>query len=239
MGQAGSDLGHGTGPSGASGLDQLEHGVVKTGAHVGAIGQRHHAFGQHRIRHTALVAPQIGRMDAFDAQPLLHVTVLGKQADRRHLMARQHRLQVFADGKAGTLDHADGVVGATRRGLDERLRHGLQGPHHQRHRCHAHHLKGSGGLVHLLARQAQRTHIGTGQLGAMAQRSLAHMAAQGLDRAIKGFAQFVQHPGQRAQVMICRIQGSGGHSVGGSHEGFQSGVGATGPDQAILNRATE
>ena len=93
-----------------------------------------------------------------------------------------------------------GVLAAEFRPLYKLLRQRLHGPQDLGRRAETDHLKGPYGLMQLLAGNPQLAGIDLGQVRAACGIGIANKAPQGLGRAIERFAQFIQHPGQRAEV---------------------------------------
>ena len=213
-------------------LDNFQHRAVNAGAHCRPVTQCGHAAQVQRgLAQPALHGPQVCRVHARDAIEGLHVAVLGKQGHSRHVFAGQCVVQVFTQGKAGALQHPGRTVGACLGALHKFLHRRFHGPQHQGGRRHAHHFQRAGGLVQLLARQPQGRNVQRSQVRAACHVGLGDEAAQRLDSPVQRLAQFVQHPGQRAQVLLAlefseiwRL-----HSIGGLHgwvpDGLQPVVG--------------
>ncbi len=110
--QTKADIGHCPGSLCVTGTHDLQHRLVDPRAHARAIGQRRHRLRQRRVDPAPLKGPKIGRMNPVPADQLQDIAVLGKQGHGRRIFPFEHALEVFRQGKAGTLDLVGRVVTA-------------------------------------------------------------------------------------------------------------------------------
>ena len=191
-----------TGSVRATLFDDLQHGLIKPGTGLNAIRHRGSVYRRCRLTKTPLRRPQVGRMNAVYTGQGLHIAVLRKQRYSRHRFAGEHAVQVFTERKTGTLQYCGGFVCAQLRALHIPLDSRLHRPQDQGGRSHAHHLQRTTGLVQLLARHAQGTGIQRRQIRLLGYLGIVDKAAQRLDGSVQRLAQFIQHPGQRPQILL-------------------------------------
>ena len=144
-------------------------------------------------------------MDTFSAHQFDHVTVLGKQRNRRGRLAFEDAFEVFGQRKTGTLHFIRGIVAAQLGALDKLLRHSLHGAQHLGRGCKPDHLQRTHRLVQLLTRNAELTRVQLCQIRAACQFCVAHEPAHGFGGTIQRFFQLVKNPGQWAQIVVCHF----------------------------------
>ncbi len=148
-----------------------------------------------------VVQPEVGRMDAVRAGQLLHRQVLREQRQRRHGLVGQQAPQVVQQRKRGPLDGLDGCDVERHGPAAEPLQRGLVGAQQLRRRGQTHQLQRPDALVQLCPRRAQYAGIDGVDVGTRHRLGLLEVAPHRLVRRLQRAAQFVLHPGQRAQVV--------------------------------------
>ena len=128
--------------------------------------------------------------------------VLRKQGDGRHWLACQHAFQIGDEREARAFDDVGRFVRAQLGALHIFLHCGFERTQDQRWRHHAHHVQRAAGLVQLLARHAQWTHVQGSKIGFASDFGITHKTAHGLDCGVQRFAQFIKHPRERTQVLL-------------------------------------
>ena len=153
---------------------------------------------------------------------LLQGLVLRKHGQRRHRLASQQAAQVVEQRKGGPLQ------GLHRRRSDQlgpraqAQQRRLAGPQQVRRRAHADQFKHAYALVELCPRLAQHRRIDRVQLRGFGRQCLLQVPAQRLGRDFERLAQFVVHPGQRAEVIAGMADRASTHD------------GAAGDDDGVL-----
>ena len=147
-----------------------------------------------------VISPQVSRVNPVGAHQLTHIAVLRKQRNRRDRLVRQHTIEVLSQCKAGPFDFGGCVLIAVFRLLKKALHSSFHRPQHQGRLCQAHHFQCANGLVQLLACDAKLPRIHRGQVSPARSFGIAHKTFERFGRSIQRFAQFIQHPGQRAQI---------------------------------------
>ena len=145
-------------------------------------------------------------MNAVGARQFLDIAVLRKQGHGSDRLAQQQAFKVFGEGKARALDLGRRRFAAELGTLDKFLHRGFHATQHVGGRAHADHFKSADRLVQLLARDPQVAIIDRSHVRATREIRVAHKTAQPSGRGVERLAQFVQHPGQRAQVVGGEIQ---------------------------------
>ena len=183
----------------------FENRVIEQRAHLGFIRSRCHIYRHGGVNPGPVNGPQVSRMDSLTTDQVHHITVLGKQRDGRRCFAFQDTFKVLGQRKTCAL-HLDGsVITAQLGALGELLRQRLHGAHHLGRRAESHHLQRSHGLVELLAGNAQLAGIQFSQIRAARQLGVAHETPDRLGRAVQRFFQLFQHPGQRPEIIACKL----------------------------------
>ena len=95
-----------------------------------------------------------------------------------------------------------GCITAKLRALHKFLCQCFHAAQHSGRHFEPHHFQSSYGLVQLLSSNAQLTGIQRRQIRPTCKFGIAHKTLQRLDGTIKRFAQFIKHPGQRAQIRL-------------------------------------
>ena len=138
-----------------------------------------------------------------------HVAVLGEQRHGRAGATAQHRIEVLQQAKAGPLQPGHHIGVALLGLLGTPLYRRFHGAQHVRCRALSHHVHGTGGLVQLLACQAQVSGVSLATLGCGKRFRFHHKASQRPCRAADRLAQLVQHPGQRPQIVQGQVDVGG------------------------------
>ena len=206
---------------GVSNFHQPKHRLIQLAAHRRFIGQGHNVDRNCGIDPLPIEWPQIGRVDAFAVNHFQHIAVLHKQRHRRAGLALQHALKVLCQRETGLLHFVGGIVAAQLWPLNELLRQGLHRAQHFGRSAEPDHLQGTHGLVQLLARDAQLAGVQAGEVRTAGQFGIAHESPHGLGGAVQGFFQFLQHPGQRPQVI-----GDGGFGFVWDCDGLHGWIGS-------------
>ena len=145
-------------------------------------------------------------MNAVGARQFLHIAVLREQGHGRHRLAQQQAFEKLREGEARALDLGRRRFAAQFRTLDKLLHRGFHATEHVRGRTHADHFQCPDRLVQLLARDPQVAIVDRSHVRATREIRVAHKTAQRSGGGVQRLAQFVQHPGQRAQVVGCEVQ---------------------------------
>ncbi|MES2956263.1 MAG: hypothetical protein V4711_12470 [Pseudomonadota bacterium] len=153
--------------------------------------------------------PQISGMDAISPDQALNITVLRKQGNGGYRPVCQDTFEILRQGETCEFNFGRCVLAALLRALDKPLHCRFHGTQNQRRCAQTHHLKRAHGLMQLLTRNTQLAGIQRGKVGTSCQFSIPDKALQGLGRAIQRLAQFVQYPGQRAQIIDSQVKFSG------------------------------
>ncbi len=153
--------------------------------------------------------PEISRMNAISPDQALNITVLRKQGNGGYRLVCQDTFEILRQGKTCEFNFGRSVLAALLRTLDKSLHCRLHGAQNQRRRAQAHHLKRAHGLMQLLTRNTQLTGIQRGKVRTTRQFGIPDKTLQRLGRAIQRLAQFVQYPGQRAQIIDSQVKFSG------------------------------
>ncbi|MES2688542.1 MAG: hypothetical protein V4706_17100 [Pseudomonadota bacterium] len=153
--------------------------------------------------------PEIRRMNAISPYQALNIPILRKQGHGRHGLVCQNTFQILRQGKTGELDFGRRILAALLGTLDKSLHCRFHGTQNQRRGAQAHHLKCAYGLMQLLTRNTQLAGVERGEVGTSRQFSIPHKALQGLGRTIQRLPQFVQYPGQWAQIIDSQVKFSG------------------------------
>ena len=236
-GEGQTQFAHGRGRHAVAGLHHPQDGLVDPGPCRRIIAMLR-TVRQTGIDPAPLDRPQVGRMHTLTADQFEHITVLREQGHRRSRLALEHAFEVFAESKTGALDLVRRLLAAQLRPLHEFLRQSLHGAQQFGGCAQPHHLQRPDRLMQLLAGDAQLAGIELGQIRAPGQFSIAHKAPQRLAGTVQRLAQFVQHPGQRTQVVdpqlvLSRCYRVGLHGLVNSCQRRLESV------QAILKRDTD
>ncbi len=186
-------------------LDDAQYRMVHAGAHGRVVAQGMGDGRSGEVVPAPVHAPQVRGVDAVGAGEVLHVLVLQEQRHGRHALAAEERLEEFGQREAGALHLGSRHLGAQLGPFDEPLHRGFHAAQHVRGRGHAHHLQRTDCLVHVLAGDAQLTGIDRSHVLAARLRRVAHEAPQRRRSRFERLAQLVQHPGQRAQVIVWQV----------------------------------
>ena len=190
---------------------QLQQAALELAAH-GAIGlARQHVGVALHLAPAPVHGPQVGRVHALGLDGFLHGAVLREQRERRDGLAAEHARQVIEQRERRTLDVGDQLRRQRLRPGDAFLHGRLAGPQDDRRRRQADQLERAHALVDLRARRAQHARIDGIEIGAGDGLGILDEAAQRLVRRVERAAQFLLHPGDRAQV----VSGCGGRGGGG------------------------
>ena len=107
---------------------ELKHPLVHHCPRVVIVIARLRCHGQLRLQPAPLIGPQVGGVNPVSAYQRLNITVLRKQGNRRHWLARQHTFEVFSQRKARTLYFSGGILTALLGLLHKLLYRGLHRP---------------------------------------------------------------------------------------------------------------
>ena len=185
-------------------LDHAQHHAVQHGACMRAIGQRlGHGSAPAGLARTALRRPQVCRVCLVVAGQHLGLTILGEQGYGRDLLTGQHGLQEFHQRKMRALQRGRRFLRAVFGALHEAVDRSFHAAHHLRRSGDAHHLQGAAGLVQLLASNAQRRCIQLLKIRQTGCIRIAHETVHRLGRCLQRLAHFIEHPGQRPQILLC------------------------------------
>ena len=180
---------------------QLQNSLVEHFTCVVAVRMRLGHWRHFRLKPAPLIGPQIGRMNAVGSHKLLNIAVLRKQGYGGKWLIGQYAFEILSQGEAGVLDFDNRVPAAQLRLLHELLYSGLHGAEHHGRLRKTNHFQYANGLMELLAGSAQLAGVGCGQIGTGCCFSLFCKSPERLDGSLQRFAQFTEHPGQRAQVI--------------------------------------
>ena len=184
-------------------LYHAQHHTIQHGAGFRAIGQRlGHGPGPARLAGPALRWPQVCGVHLVIAGQCLGIAVLGKQSHRRHALARQHGFQIFHQRKVRALKGRCGFLGAVFRALHKTVNGSFHASQHLRRAADAHHFQRTTGLMQLLACNAQRRCVQRFQIRLAGCIRIPNKTAYGLGRCLQRLAHFIEHPGQRAQILL-------------------------------------
>jgi len=140
-------------------------------------------------------------MNAVGSHQLLNIAVLGKQGHGGKGLVGQYAFEILSQGEAGVLDFGDRVPAAQLRLLQELLYSGLHGTQHHGRLRKTDHFQYANRLMELLAGGAQLAGVRSTQIRTARCFSLFSKSLQRLGGSLQRFAELVEDPGQRPQVI--------------------------------------